>query len=254
MSRGWRLHIATFLGAIAFYTCVPIPQNWQLNFQGIARWVPVVGLLIGGMLGIVDWGLAILKTPLLLRSVAIVLLGIGITGGLHLDGAMDTADGLAVPDPERRLSVMTDSRTGAFGVMAAIAIVLLKVAALANISVDRSFVMMGIAGWARWGQLMAIACYPYLKAEGKGLFHKTAIRSPWESLPTGIMLVGFSALPLLLRNHATVSIQLILGGSAIALLTGAWFNYKLGGHTGDTYGATVEWTEALLLGLLAIGS
>jgi adenosylcobinamide-GDP ribazoletransferase len=41
-----------------------------------------------------------------------------------------------------------------------------------------------------------------------------------------------------------------MGGMAIAWLTGAWFNHKLGGHTGDTYGAVVEWTEAFLLCLL----
>ena len=48
-----------------------------------------------------------------------------------------------------------------------------------------------------------------------------------------------------------MSAGMAFGGGAIAVLTGAWFNYKLGGHTGDTYGAVVEWTEALLLCLLA---
>jgi adenosylcobinamide-GDP ribazoletransferase len=42
----------------------------------------------------------------------------------------------------------------------------------------------------------------------------------------------------------------IFWGSAIAILSGAWLNAKLGGHTGDTYGAVVEWTEALLLCVL----
>ncbi|PHM07277.1 adenosylcobinamide-GDP ribazoletransferase, partial [Nostoc sp. 'Peltigera malacea cyanobiont' DB3992] len=37
-----------------------------------------------------------------------------------------------------------------------------------------------------------------------------------------------------------------------ATLTGAWFNHKLGGHTGDTYGAVVEWTEALFLCVLTV--
>jgi len=68
-----------------------------------------------------------------------------------------------------------------------------------------------------------------------------------------ILMVGVSCFPVLLswENRDAVLLT-ILGGSAIALLTGAWLNQKLGGHTGDTYGAVVEWTEMLLLCLLTI--
>jgi adenosylcobinamide-GDP ribazoletransferase len=52
-------------------------------------------------------------------------------------------------------------------------------------------------------------------------------------------------------NSWILAAGMVTGGSAVAILTGAWFNHKLGGHTGDTYGAVVEWTEALLLCLLA---
>jgi adenosylcobinamide-GDP ribazoletransferase len=49
-----------------------------------------------------------------------------------------------------------------------------------------------------------------------------------------------------------MALGMVLGGSTIALLTGAWINHKLGGQTGDSYGAIVEWTEALLLGLMTM--
>jgi adenosylcobinamide-GDP ribazoletransferase len=247
--------VLTFLGAIAFYTCLPIPHRWPLRFHGIARWVPIVGLLIGGMLGIADWGMAQIQVPPVLRGAAIVLLWIGITGGLHLDGAMDTADGLAVLEPNRRLAVMADSRTGAFGVMAAIAIVLLKTTALQNLlsqPMGAFFSVMAAAAWGRWGQLVAIAAYPYLKPEGKGAFHKAAIRSIWESVPTGILLLGFSVGLGSGLGYSALALGLITGASIlVALATGAWLNRQLGGHTGDTYGAVVEWTEALLLCLMA---
>jgi adenosylcobinamide-GDP ribazoletransferase len=256
MRERWRVIVATFWGAIAFYTCLPVPHTWQLNFHGIARWVPAVGLLIGGVLGLMDWALGLLGMPILVRSVAVVIIGVGITGGLHLDGAIDTADGLAVIDPQRRLAAMADSQTGAFGVMVAISILLLKVTALSSIEQSRWFVLMGVASWGRWGQLVAIARYPYLKAEGKGALHKAAIQSNWEALPTWIVLIGFSSLPLAidleLAHRWQVSGLMALGGSLIAVATGAWFNRNLGGQTGDTYGAIVEWTEALLLFLLTI--
>ncbi|CAD5981824.1 Adenosylcobinamide-GDP ribazoletransferase [Planktothrix tepida] len=234
--------------AIAFYTCFPIPLSWTLEFRGIARFAPVIGVLIGGILGLIDGGLFLLGCPVLTRSVLVILAGIGITGGLHLDGAMDTADGLAVADPNRRLEVMADSVTGAFGVMAAIAIILLKVSALQDLSADRGLILMAVAGWGRWGQLVAIARYPYLKATGKGAFHKDTPYSSWDLVPGALLLIALSGIIVILHPHYwLVGVGLALGGSAIAILSGAWFNARLGGHTGDTYGAVVEWTEAFLL-------
>jgi adenosylcobinamide-GDP ribazoletransferase len=241
----------SFLGAITFYTCIPIPEIWGPEFRRIARWAPLVGLFIGTILGLADTGLQELEVPTLTRSVGIVAIWIAVTGGLHLDGVMDTADGLAVGDSRRRLQVMTDSATGAFGAMAAMVLLLLKVAALTDIQDYRWLVLMSAAGWGRWGQVVAIAIYPYLKPTGKGAFHKESIRFPQDILGGWILLLGISGLPLLLeRGNESIASVMAMGGSAIALLTGAWFNRKLGGHTGDTYGAVVEWTEALFLCLV----
>lgn len=240
----WR----SLIGAIAFYTCLPIPPTWKLDFRGIARWAPLVGLLIGGLLGLGDAGLTQVGVPILTRSALVIVAWIGLTGGLHLDGAMDTADGLAVQDRQRRLQVMADSATGAFGAMAAIALLLLKTAALSDIHQHRWLILMAASSWGRWGQVLAIACYPYLKANGKGAFHKQNMQFPQDVLLGLLILLGLSGLILLKFPQYSILIGgLIFGGSAIAITTGAWFNYKLGGHTGDTYGAVVEWTEAFLL-------
>ncbi|MDX2232510.1 MAG: adenosylcobinamide-GDP ribazoletransferase [Leptolyngbyaceae cyanobacterium bins.349] len=250
----------TWLGAIAFYTCLPIPHTWPLEFSGIARWAPLVGVLIGGSLGLVDLGLALLHCPALMRSAIVVTGWLAITGGLHLDGAMDAADGLAVLDPQRRLEVMADSRAGAFGVMAAVVIVLLKTTALSSLTWNRGLALMLAAGWGRWGQLVAIARYPYLKATGKGAFHKAAIHSLREAIPSLLLLIAVSSIGLKLEwdqgwdQEWTIACANLLGCST-AWATGAWFNWKLGGHTGDTYGAIVEWTETLLLcGLTLLGT
>ncbi|WP_442957354.1 adenosylcobinamide-GDP ribazoletransferase [Phormidium sp. CCY1219] len=238
--------------AIAFYTCLPVPLNWTLEFRGIARFAPWIGVAIGLLLGLLDGLLQLLEMPVLTRSAIVVIAWIAITGGLHLDGAIDTADGLGVQDPQRRLEVMADSVTGAFGVMAAIALILLKTAALTDLDAHRAIVLIAAAGWGRWGQLVAIARYPYLKATGKGAMHKESMHSPWDLLPGLLLLWGLSGVQLLLGSDEwIVAAGMATGGSAIAILTGAWFNYKLGGHTGDTYGAVVEWTEALFLCLIA---
>ncbi len=242
---------STLAAAIAFYTCLPVPTSWTLAFSGIARLAPIVGLAIGGILALIDSGLHLLGMPVLTQSALVVIAGIALTGGLHLDGVMDTADGLAVPDPQRRLEVMSDSVTGAFGAMAAIALVLLKTVALADLNSYRWLALMASAGWGRWGQLVAIICYPYLKPNGKGAIHKNSQHSATDLVPGFLLLLALSGF-LILQDESSwlMAAGMVFGGSAIAVLTGAWFNHKLGGHTGDTYGAVVEWTEALLLCLL----
>ncbi len=244
----WQQQFLNLVAAVIFYTAIPLPFLQNLDFQKVACFAPVIGLMIGGMLGGLDTGMNFLGVPALTRNALVVGAWIAITGGLHLDGAMDTADGLAVGDPERRLQVMMDSATGAFGAMAAIVIIILKITALTEIAENHYFVLMAACGWGRWGQQIAICQYPYLKPTGKGAFHKQAIRSYLDLLPSWFLLLGLSAVVWVINPQKLVlAVGMVLAGSGISVVTAAWFNYKLGGHTGDTYGAVVEWTEALFL-------
>lgn len=254
-------NFTSLLAAIAFYTCFPVPPNLQLDFARIARWAPLIGVLLGGGLGLVDLGLERLEMPELIRSSLIVALWIWWTGGLHLDGAMDTADGLAVQDADRRLTVMTDSVTGAFGAMVAVIIILLKACALTAITHDshaeilpeRSWTLMLVAGWSRWGQVLSIALYPYLKAEGKGAFHRQGMNLPQDVLLGLMVMLGVTGCQIYLQPQNWWGLGLrSLAGCGVAVLMGYYFDRKLGGHTGDTYGAVVEWTETFTLCLLTI--
>ncbi|NET11143.1 MAG: adenosylcobinamide-GDP ribazoletransferase [Merismopedia sp. SIO2A8] len=250
----------SLVAAIAFYTCLPVPISWSLEFKYIARFAPIVGCLIGGLLWVEDEGLIRMGMPGLTRSALVVGTWLALTGGLHLDGAMDTADGLAVMNPEKRLEVMTDSRTGAFGAMTAVVILGLKCIALSDLTISRGFTLLMAAVWGRWGQQVAIAHYPYLKPTGKGAFHKTALPSIWPVVGMGVswwMVLGgvwlISDGTWSLNLHHWLQFMLGLGGATtMAIATGAWFNAKLGGHTGDTYGAVVEWTEVGILILFTL--
>lgn len=237
----------SLIAALAFYTCIPLPAVGLLPFQKVSRLAPLIGLLIGSLLASLHWGLVSLGIPGLTGSAIVVVLWIAVTGGLHLDGAIDTADGLAVTQPERRLVVMTESTTGAFGVMAAVAIVLLKVTALHDLAAWQWLALPLAAGWGRWGQQVAIGCYPYLKPTGKGAFHQAAIRSVWDTVPSLLLLLGLSAIPLVFSLESWPLALGCAAGSVIGAAVAAWFASQLGGHTGDTYGAVVEWTEAIFL-------
>ena len=237
---------ASWQGAVMFYTCLPV--RGPVAFQSVACWAPWVGAVIGGVMAIADYLFGALQIPPLLASALVVALGIALTGGLHLDGVMDVADGLAVPDRTRRLDVMADSRMGAFGGMAAVVLILLKVLALAAIEDYRFCVLIAVAMWGRWAQQWAIARYPYLKKEGKGAFHQATVPTVWHTLPGLLGLLGLSgSLSLVGVIPAGLIVRLSIGGILFSVLTSAYFHRQLGGHTGDTYGAVVEWSEALLL-------
>lgn len=244
--------LQSWWGAVAFYTILPLPTSWSLQLGQIARFAPLIGILIGSLLALGDWGLSLCGVPILTRSALIITGGVALTGGLHLDGVIDTADGLAVLDPEKRLTVMKDSTTGAFGVMAAVIVLGLKVVALSEIENYRGLILILMFGWGRWAQVSAIAFYPYLKAEGKGSFHKESFQFPQDLLLGWSVLSLISLLGFLYFNLGIWVLIPSLFGTIIPLLVSAWFQQKLGGHTGDTYGAVVEWTEAFYLCVLTI--
>jgi adenosylcobinamide-GDP ribazoletransferase len=245
--------VKSLLAAWAFYTHLPAPQKMELDFSRIARWAPLIGLVIGGLLSVLDWGLDYLAMPILVRSTFIVLLWLALTGGLHLDGAMDSADGLAVTNLERRLAVMADSNTGAFGVMSAIAIILLKIVGLSAISSHRWMVLLALPAWGRWAQVLAVVLYPYLKAEGKGSMHSKGV----VALPDlGGSFVAIALVAAMQIYSYPDQLRWILAihcsGLFLSYPIGNYFARRLGGHTGDTYGATVEWVEAIGLLVLSL--
>lgn len=241
------------MAAVVFYTTIPLPKEWTLEFDRITRWAPLIGCAIGALLAGVDACLDSLGLPILTRSVLIVAIWIALTGGLHLDGAIDTADGLAVSDRQRSLEVMKDSVIGAYGAIAAVIVLLLKSSALTDIQSYRWLALILSASWGRWGQVIAVSFYPYLKPSGKGKFHKENLIFPQDMLLGLIFLLSLNLFLIILNlNSLLITIRIIISQFSLVTIVSWWFNKQLGGHTGDTYGAVVEWTEALLLCLFAI--
>lgn len=242
-------------GAILFYSVLPWPSTWAVHFDRIARWAPLVGLLLASLLSTLGLGLQVLGMNQQLQAGFLVVAWIGLTGGLHLDGVADSADGLAVTDPEKRLAVMRDSHTGAFGVMAIAAVILLKTLALISYGLTapcRSWALIMALGWGRWGQLGAIAFYPYLRATGKGAIHHKSLQLPQDFLWGTLIVMVASGVGFPLGIDWPHLLVGMLGAAAIATGVAYWFARQFGGHTGDTYGAVVEWSEALILASLTL--
>ncbi|MFZ0407899.1 MAG: adenosylcobinamide-GDP ribazoletransferase [Cyanobium sp.] len=232
-------------GAWIFYSVLPAWPGIQPRFERIARFAPWVGLVLGALQGLL-WALLQGRVPLLAQVALVLAVGLLLTGGLHMDGAMDTADGLAAGD--RLLEAMEDSRVGASGAQALALLLLLRAAALASLGALAPALLVWAAIWGRLAPLVAMARFPYLRPQGTAGFH----RRHWAGLamelrPTLVLLAMLLALSWLWPWP-----PLALAGLLPALLVPLGLGRRLGGHSGDSYGACVEWAETLALLLSAL--
>ena len=242
-------------GAWIFYSVLPAWPWPEPRFRRIARFAPWVGAVLGGLQGLLWWGLEGRVPPL--AQVALVLAaGLLLTGGLHMDGAMDTADGLAAG--ERLLEAMDDSRVGASGAQALALLLLLRTAALASLATAAPLALPWAALWGRVAPLVAMARFPYLRPGGTAAFH----REHWAGLarelrPTALLVLLVVVIEMAVAgwvvagSGASKAVLAGLAGLLPALVVPLWLGRRLGGHSGDSYGACVEWSEALALLLSA---
>ena len=236
---------------IQFMTRYPIPVTIEFTaerfVQGM-KWLPLVGLLVG-----LPTTVAFLIANRLLGGeigaiVAVILL-ILITGGLHLDGIADTADGLfSYRSRERMLEIMRDSTLGTNGVIAIVLTVLLKYFLLHNIPTHGAalaVLLTPVIG--RMALVWHSAVARYAREErGIGDFvNQTGLAQ--AAAATGVSLgIVAGALALWgLEPRFVAMMVIILHAPAIllAMLFAFYLKGRLGGITGDTLGATIELTE-----------
>lgn len=248
--------MSAFLAALQFLSIVPVPGTRNLEESEWGRataWYPAVGLVLGAILAGLDWTV---RWVLPENVAAAVLLAawIGLSGALHLDGFVDCCDALLVPaSRERRLEILRDVHTGTFGIAGVATLLLLKYTALAALpDGSRLAALLLIPTLARWGMAGAVLLYPYARpGPGLGRRAKTGAGGLQLAVATGTTLLvtglswglglGWAAALLLILIVLTV------------LVTAGWIQSKLGGLTGDAYGAICELGEtACLLALAAL--
>ena len=144
--------ITTIRSAFGFLTRLPVgPWPLQNDLNGISAWLPLVGLVVGGLAGGLTWTATLLFPPLVCGVIGCAC-WVAVTGGLHLDGVADCGDGLPIEvSRERRLEIMKDSRLGTFGGTALFFNLAFKGAALATLAAHGSWELLltacALAGW-----------------------------------------------------------------------------------------------------------
>lgn len=257
-----KAQVKSFVAALQFLTRLQVggcPR--KEDFLSSPTYFPLVGLALAGILYLFWWGV-LSRLPLPAQAGLLLVMGICLTGGLHLDGFMDTCDGLfSGRERERILEIMKDSHVGAHGVTAGVSLLLVKFSLLLSLLENLRFASMDGAGQpvpglapalilmlvlSRWAMVLALNIFPYARPQGLGT----------------LLGAGRARGPLYLATVLTLAIVygsarwwgLILM-AAVALFTfwwGRWVSRFIGGLTGDTYGALAELVEVLVLFILVV--
>lgn len=217
-----------FLAALALLTAFPVGGAFSPEeLRRGAGFFPLVGYLLGGVLALAS----LLPLPTGLQGALLLALWLGLTGFLHLDGLLDSADALLGARPrERRLAILEDPHLGAFAFGVGGLYLLFKWQALA-LAPEPLFLLL-LPGFARFLVLPFLNRYP-LAREGMAAL----VRGGGLPLPLLLAL----PFPLLFPLPALLAFLAAWGVARLALA-------RLGGLTGDVLGAMIALAE--LLGLL----
>jgi len=253
-SGGDRERPLHLLAAVRFLTVVPVPFGRAASRESVGRslaWFPLVGLGLGLALVGIDQGLERVL-PDAPRAWLVVLALAALSGGMHLDGLADSADGLLGAggrSPEERLAIMRDARVGAYGALALIDVLFLKWSALVSLPHDlRAEALLLAPCLGRATIAFGAWAFPYARPAGLGLaVHQASGR-------TALVVAGAVALAAAGALLGCGGLVIAVAVMATALAIGAWAARRLGGVTGDVHGALVEVSEAVTLVLIAAGA
>jgi adenosylcobinamide-GDP ribazoletransferase len=229
--------------ALQFLTIIPMPFKKEPEMREIASslvFFPIVGLLIGLLLFLANWGLGEVFSPVVTAAFTL-LVWVLISGAMHLDGLADSCDGLAGNTAEKRLEIMKDSHTGAFGVVGISLLLLVKFAAIVSLSGWEWEALVLAPVFGTWAMVLAITVFPYARKNGVGQAFKQGA-TIFKLLIATIITLAAAAL---LAGWWGVVIMAIT--CLVTVLVGVFFKSRLGGLTGDTYGAIKEVSEAIVL-------
>jgi adenosylcobinamide-GDP ribazoletransferase len=234
------------LVAVMFLTRFRVPAAPCRGDLGRAVvWFPIVGAALG-LCGTVvaHMALEMAAVPPTLTALLLVSLGAWVTGAIHLDGLADAADGLgAGRDGDAALRIMRDPHTGAFGVVTLMLLMSTKVAAL-SVLLERgthAAVLIAAPAIARWTVAPLGLWLPCARPGGLG---EAITRSATALAATAATVAAIAIAAAVLRADAVAALA---AAAAVTLAVGNAARRRIGGVTGDVFGACIELTETAVL-------
>lgn len=254
--------------ALSFLTVLPgklipgklIPGGKSISCSSLV-WFPVVGVVIGLILGAIWYGTDLIWPPGVAAAI-VVGADLVLTGMLHMDGLVDSADGLIPPlSKDRRLEIMSDPHAGAFGMIAVIAILLIRFSTLMELA-PSVLLLSGLWAMSRGYAATVINVLPYAREGGiVSLFDRhdhTVIEADHLDIRRlGIKIIPAAtglciALVTIMYWHPIAGLAVLVASTAVfcGVMLFGWS--KIDGFTGDVIGAAIVLSETVGLLIAAI--
>ena len=247
--------VNSFLVAFSMYSRIPVPQpDWERSSMDYVMCsFPFVGTVLGALAWLCFQGGRLLGLSPLLLGAVLTALPLWISGGIHMDGYMDTRDALAsCGDKEKKLAILKDSHTGAFAVMGCGLYLLLSFGAWCAVKPGQGLLCVCLGYTvSRTLSGLSVLCFPKAKKSGSyvTMFAKRASKG---------RAVLFLALLLVLEGVLLLWLGGWRGGlsAAAAAAVFGWYYYmsrkQFGGITGDLAGYFVQLCELAVLLAMAV--
>ncbi len=257
--------------ALIFLTLLPLAPKGKISDKDWApsiKFFPTVGLVFG-LLSLIIFKLFNLldfeywEQVSWLFAFAVFCGGVFLSGGLHLDGLMDSFDGIGASKAtkEETIEVMKDSCVGAFGAAAAFILLIGKIISLAHIDYDILIPVLIITPMLSRALVVAVMSFQKLqggKARTSSIFEKN-IRVPFDFVMSILQIILvlaffylFAATFHLETYVISKIISLMIFSALISYAVFVWLAKKLFGHSGDSYGAGLEISETISYFLFAL--
>ena len=246
--------ISAFVIAFSTYSRIPMPQvEWSDENR---KYTMCFFPLIGAAVGLVLWGWLWLCDSLglgpVLRGAVSALIPLLVTGGIHMDGFMDTSDALASWQPmERRLEILKDSHTGAFAVIGCAGYLLLFAGVYSEAAAQNAPMLIAVFVLSRALSALALAFFKSARPNGMlDGFARTAHRRM-----VAVSTAVYAALCAVLWAVSGGWLALV----CLAVAAGCFAYYRhmayknFGGVTGDLAGWFVQVTELALSAVIVLG-
>ena len=238
--------------ALQFFSVLPIKKALPMTRATITAMystMPVVGVLFGAILMAVYEGLVRTDVSTLFLTIALIVVHIICTGGLHLDGYIDVSDAyFSYGERTIRLEILEDPRTGAFGVISVIVLLLLHVAALYELLTQQYaytwLLLLVVPILLRCGVMLYFSTMPCAKEKGIAYYFVKNMNVVVVKAITWIVLIMLVIVALLVQVYviiAAVVMQLL-----IVYIYRKWSIKHFGGMNGDLSGALYEGSQVLL--------
>lgn len=236
--------IRGFFVAFSMYSKIPVPRTeWTKESMKYSMcFFPLIGVVIGALVLLVNRGAEILGVSQVLKTILLILIPIVVTGGIHLDGFLDTSDALSsYQSREDKLRILKDPNAGAFAVIMGIVYIVLSFGIWYDIPAQ--YLPVLVPGFVLSRALSGIAVVNFRKAKDTGLaatFAEMALRR--KVTVTLVIYLIICVASMLYLDPITGAAG--LGGAAISFAYYRWMSYRtFGGITGDLAGFFLQICE-----------